>query len=151
MIECKSTYHEISGPDSVRLVNYWTEELLIDRIKKRFTEGAVIWIVKCDGNVAGYGWSIRGKMVSQYFLPLTPHDAVLFDYVIFDEFRGRGLYPLLINYMFSQLKIAGVKRAFGHSYAWNESSIHGLSKTFFRKFSLARQFHIFGRDITIWY
>jgi hypothetical protein len=151
IIESKRTYHDILGPDSLRLVNYWTEELLMDKTIERFENGAILWIVKYNANVAGFVWSIRGMVSQYYYMPLTPHDAVLFDSVIFDEFRGRGLYPLLMNYVFWQLKIAGVKRTFGMSSAWNEPSIRGIGKTFFRKFGVARKFHIFGRNITIWW
>lgn len=149
-IECKSTYQEALRPDMQRIVNYWNEENSLDKTRERFEKGAIFWILKLNDVIAGFGWSIRGKMVAPYYLPLTPHDAVFFDYFFFEEFRGQGLYKLLIHYMFWQIKIQGVHRVFGHAFAWNTSSIHGLEKTYFRKFSEARKLHIFGRNLTIW-
>jgi RimJ/RimL family protein N-acetyltransferase len=148
-IEFRRSYDDAVQPDTQKMVHYWNEQHLIDRIKERFEKGAVLWIIKLKGRISGFVWSIRGKMVSPYYLPLTPHDAVLFDSVIFNEFRGRGLYPLLMNYVFWQLKVEGVHRTFGHSYAWNTVSIHGIEKTYFRRLGQVRRFNIFGKNVVI--
>ncbi|OPY15888.1 MAG: hypothetical protein A4E69_00390 [Syntrophus sp. PtaB.Bin138] len=148
-IEHKTSYDEAVQHDMLKLLNYWTEERLIGRIKERFMKDAVLWIIKSDGNISGFVWSIKGKMVAPYLLPLTPGDAVLFDSVIFEEFRGRGLYPLLMNYVFGQLKLEGVQRVFGHSFTWNHASIHGIQKTHFRRLIKARKFNFFGRNVVV--
>ena len=89
-------------------------------------------------------------MVAAYPLPITPHDAVTFDMEIFEEYRGRGYYGLLANYRLGKLKLMGVNRVFGSVYGWNNSIIHGIEKTYYRKFGKVRIFHLFGRNITIW-
>jgi GNAT superfamily N-acetyltransferase len=150
IIVCKSTYNEAVQPDMQMIINYWKKENLMDNARERFGKGAILWIVKLNKDIAGFVWSIRGKMVSPWYLPLTFHDAVLFDCVIFEEYRGRGLYPRLMNYLFGKLKLDGVSRVFGFSYAWNKSSIRGLEKTHYHKFSEARKFRVLGRNVTIW-
>lgn len=149
-IEDKSTYADALSPDMQKITTYWDNMNLMDTTRENFEKGAVLWIVKLDEEIAGFGWSIKGKMVQPYYLPLTPHDAVLFDYVTYEEYRGRGLYTLLLNYIFGKLKLEGVSRAFGHALAWNTASIRGIERTFFRKFGIARKFYIFGKSITIW-
>ena len=150
IIECKSTYNEVVQPDMQKIINYWDKEMEMDKTRERFEQGAILWIVKLKEDIAGFGWSIRGKMVSPWYLPLTPHDAVLFDFVTFEEYRGRSLYALLLDYILGKLKLEGVSRAFLFIWAWNISSIRGNEKSYFRKFIEARKFHVFGRNITIW-
>lgn len=149
-VESKKTFIEAVQPDMQIMVDYWNKEKERVKIIERFKKGAILWIIKLNGNIAGFGWSIKGKMVHPFYFPLTPHDAVLFSYEIFEEYRGRGFYHLLINYILGTLKLAGVSRGFGFVYALNASSINGIEKSYFRKFCKARRFHPFRRNITIW-
>lgn len=149
-IEPKRSYDEAVRPNMKIMVNYWNENYLMDRVRERFKKGSILWIIKIDDDISGFVWSIKGKMVSPYYFPLTPQDAVLFDSVIFEEFRGHGLYPLLMNYVFWQLKADGVRRTFGHSHAWNKASIHGIEKTYFHRFGQARKYSIFNRIVVIY-
>jgi len=149
-IECKKKYNEAIGSEMQRMIDYWDKENETDKVRERFEKGAILWIIKLDENIAGFGWSIRGKMVHPFYLPLTPHDAVLFSYEIFEEYRGCSLYTLLLNFIFGRLKLEGVGRAFIFVSAWNTPSIRGIEKSCFRKFCKARRFHPFGRNITIW-
>lgn len=150
IIERKNTYNEAIQPAMRKIIDYWDKEMMMDNIRDRFEKGAILWIAKLNADIAGFGWSIRGKMVHPFYLPLTTHDAVLFDYVTFEEYRGRGLYILLLNYILGKLKLEGVSRAFIFSSAWNTSSIRGIEKTYFHKLSAVRRLRVFGRNITIW-
>jgi len=149
-IEIKRNYDEAVQTDMQTMINYWRKVVMMDKIKERFEKGAILWIIRMNGHVAGYQWSIRGSMAAAYPLPVTPHDAIFFNAETFEEYRGLGLYPLLTNFMFAKLKAEGVKRVFAFSYAWNTSIIRGIAKNYFNKFSEARNFHVFGQNITIW-
>ena len=100
IIECKSSYNEILQPDMQKLLDHWRKVNITDRIKQRFEKDALLWIIKSNGDIAGYGWSIRKTIASAFPMPITPHDAIAFDMEIFDEYRGRGFYGLLVNYIF---------------------------------------------------
>jgi len=150
IIERRNTYHEAMQPDMQSMIKYWFEENEMDKTKERFEKGAILWILKHDKVIVGFGWSIRGKMVDPYYLPLTPNDAVLFDYMIFEEYRGRGLYPLLLNYILGKINLEGVTRAFIHAFEWNTASIKGLRKTNFRQYGIAQKIHFLGRTIIVW-
>ena len=146
-IECKTCYEEASQPDMQRMVRHWDEERLTARIKERFQMGAVLWILKVHGDIAGFVWSIKGKFVAPYFVPLTPEDAVIFDVATFEEFRGQGLYSSLLNRVLRQLKLAQIRRAFTHVHEWNKPSIRGHEKTPFHEFAQARMFNVLGRRL----
>lgn len=150
IIESKSTYDEAVQPDMKRMVNYWLRDNEMDKIKKRFEKGATLWIIKLNNDVAGYVWSIRGRMAAAFPLPVTPHDAVVFNSETFEEYRGHGLYALLMNYILGHLKLQGSTRVYGFLHAWNTAVICGIKKTYFHEFSEVRRFYFAGRNITIW-
>jgi len=150
VIESRRSYSETLQPDMQKMSNYWHESKTISTTKERFKGGAILWIVKVNGDIAAFVWSIRGKVIHPWFFPLTPHDAYIFDAETFEEYRGHGLYPLLMNYILGKLKLDGVSRVVAEPYEWNTTSIRALEKTHFRKFGKARKFHLFRRNITIW-
>jgi GNAT superfamily N-acetyltransferase len=150
VIECKTKYYEALQSDMKKIINYWEDRKLMDETRERFEKGAILWVLKLKDEIAGFGWAIRGKMVSTYYLPLAPNDAVLFDFLTFEEYRGHGLYALLCEKIMRELKLEGVVRAYGMTDEWNTSSIRGLEKTFFKKFIITRKFHVLSRNLTIW-
>lgn len=150
LIERKNTYDEAVQLDMQTMIDYWNKESMTERVKGRFAKGAILWVVKLRGEIAGFVWSISGKMLSPWYLPVTPHDGYILDAVTFEEYRGRGLYPLLMNYVLGKLKSEGISRMVGELYTTNTSSIRGLEKTHYRQFGKARKFRVFGRNITIW-
>jgi len=150
VIEYKESFNQALQSDMKKMINYWEDIMEMDRARERFEKGAILWIIKSKADIAGFGWSIRGKMVSPYHLPITPNDVVLFDFFTFEEYRGHGFYALLLENIKGKMKLEGVSRVYGHSYEWNRSSIHGLEKGNMHKFIVTRKFHFWGRNITIW-
>jgi GNAT superfamily N-acetyltransferase len=150
IVDRKTSYDEAFQPDMQKMIDYWNREGMIDRIKERFAKNTTLWIIRLNGEIAGFVWTISGKVLSPWYLPLTPHDAYVLDAVTFEEFRGRGLYAVLMNYVLGKLKSEGMSRVVGELYTTNTSSIRGLKRTYYRTFGVARRFHAFGRNITIW-
>jgi GNAT superfamily N-acetyltransferase len=150
VIERYNTYDEAVRPAMKRIVDYWGREGMTQKVKDRYAKGAILWVVKWQGEIAGFVWSISGKMLAPWYLPTTLHDGYIFDAVTFEEYRGRGLYPLLMNFVLGKLKSEGISRMVGELYSTNSASLRGLKKTYYHSFGLAKKFRIFGRNITIW-
>ena len=150
IIECKKSYAETLEAQMEKLIDHSRKTNVTNRIKERFEDGALLWIMKLNSDIAGYGWTTRKTMAAAFPLPITPHDAILFDFEIFGEYRGRGFYGLLVNYIFGQLKLMGTTRAFGLLSGWNSSVIRAIERTHFHKFREVRNFHVFRRNIIIW-
>lgn len=150
LIISKNTYDQAVQPDMKRISDYWNKEGMTERAKERFAKGAILWVLLLHGEIAAFVWSMTGKAFSPWYLPVTPHDGYILDAVTFEEYRGRGLYPLLMNYVLGKLKSEGISRMVGELYTTNTSSIRGLEKTHYRQFGIATKFRIFGRNITIW-
>lgn len=148
-----SDYHSRSDiPANVmdRYFQYVGKESTEFQIEERFKKRAILWIFSVDNNPAGFVWSITGTMMEPYFVPLAPHDSVLFDAVTFPEYRGKSVYPLLLCSVASRLLNGGSARVFGHAEEWNLPSIRGLQKANFISIGKARKLCIFGTTILIW-
>lgn len=116
----------------------------------RFGKGAWLWVVCMDRQAAGYLWSIRGGTVEPHYFPLTANDVNLFDDMILEPYRGRGLNAMLINLVLSELKKQSVVRVFIDTQTTNRAEIRSLAKTDFKVFVCARK-HRWGRHImTLW-
>lgn len=150
-LEAVNHYSQLQSYDLERIFDhlgkYRTEHELHDRLEK----GANLWLLRVEHKLAALIWSIRGKMTEPYFLPLMADDAVLFAAETFPDYRGRGLYPLLVECVFGELKKQKVVRVYGMAATWNAASLRGLAKTRFRHYGKASMLHLQDKTITVWY
>jgi GNAT superfamily N-acetyltransferase len=149
-IDCIKSQAEISKQDLDVLFENIGEKIFIHQVEERFGNGALLWLVKVNGTLAGHIWSIQGKTIQPHFLPLTDKDVHLFDDFIFEEFRGRGVNRVLVNYVLDRQKKENMTRAFIETKLTNKPEIRSLAKTSFKKFGLARKYHAFGRCFVVW-
>ena len=59
-IEKKEHETEICPPDLQEFVGFWNPKIARQQMKDRFRRGAWLWLLKADGQLAGYGWTLRG-------------------------------------------------------------------------------------------
>jgi GNAT superfamily N-acetyltransferase len=140
-----------SEKDVLRINEEFSAEKYFIDASKCFEKGAILWLLRSESKICGSLWSIRGRMVEPYYIPLTTNDIVIFDTFTFPDQRGKNINSILINHVMVRLRDQGATRVFGHVKIWNKPSIRALEKTPYRQLGLARKFHILGRDITIWY
>ena len=100
--------------------------------------------------MAAFLWTMMGSTPSGWYLPITPRDAYFFDMFTFEEYRGRGLYPILMNYISRKMQTEGATRAVGEIFTWNNASLKVIEKTIWSKYGQARKVHILGKTLTIW-
>jgi len=151
----KESQEQISNEDINKLIAYRRENIDATHVTKaldnRFKNGSRLWLSYYHGTLAGYIWSVRGRMISPYFFPVPLSDAVLFDSEIFPEFRGKGLNVIIMKYILYNLKKDGVTRTYRVAQVWNQSSLIFLSKCHFKHYGTAHKFHILRKDITVWH
>lgn len=156
-VEVKRYYREdeIEHADYIRLVETGTELMgsnAIQLIKERFNNGAHLWLIKENGQFAGYKWSIVKDPLTPTYIPHTEKDVHGIGGELFEEFRGKGLFEIFDNYQFIALKKDGFSRFYSETYEWRESAVRTLSKSKIRrKIGVAKRFSILGRNIVIWY
>jgi len=149
-VERKKNETEISPQDLQELISFWNPKLARRRIKERFELGASLWLIKADGRLAGYGWSLRGHTVEPHYFPLEPDDVHLFDFYVFPQYRGHGVNPLLVSYILHSLAVEGLGRAFIEAAEWNRAQLASLRRTPFRCFGSARKCTLFQHTIVCW-
>ena len=141
---------ELSPQDREAITSLWNPELARKNIRERFERGASLWVIRSEGRLAGYGWTLQGSTMEAYFFPLRPDDVHLFDFHVLSEFRGRGLNPLLVSEILRGVASETAGRAFIEAAEWNEAQLSSLRKTPFVKLGLARSFRLFGHTFTRW-
>jgi ribosomal protein S18 acetylase RimI-like enzyme len=141
---------ELSAERLQAMTSFWNPKLANQNIRERFEKGASLWLVECEGQLAGYGWTLQGQAIAPYYFPLGPDDVHLFDFHVFPYFRGRGINPYLIGQILDGLATNGAGRAFIEAAEWNGAQLSSLRKTQFRCLGSARSFTILGHIFVSW-
>lgn len=141
---------DLTGNEQSVLADFWDRYQGYCRVVSRFKRGAHLWTIECDGTLAGYGWSIKGKTIRPHFVPLSENDVHLFDFHVFSEYRGRGLNPLLVTSILDAARRDDITRAYIEVAQWNTAQLRSLRKTDFKPLGLARKFSL-GTQAIVWW
>lgn len=120
-------------------------------IRERFDKGAVLWLYKENGILAGYRWTIANNHVTPTYLPHTETDVHSIGEEIFPAFRGRNLFLLVRTSCRIIMKNEGFKRFYSETYLWNKRAVKAILKAGGRQFGIATMFSIFGKNVVIWH
>ena len=149
-LERKSSLSALASDDLERLVSLADSSASRQRVNERFAAQAELWLIRCQGIIAAFGWTIKGKTIEPHFLPLTSRDVHLFDFFVFPEFRGRGLNPSLVSQILQAVSRENLSRAFIEAAAWNNPQLSSLAKTPFHRIGAARKFQLGKSLVVIW-
>jgi RimJ/RimL family protein N-acetyltransferase len=144
---------ELSKEDYEALVENGTAlmgsaaRILIDQ---RLEKGATLWLLKENGSLAGYRWTIVKDTLLGTYVPHTDLDVHEFGVEVFSGYRGRNVFQVFVKHALITLKNEGYKRFFTEVHIWNARSMKAMSKTDLKKIGLARRFQFWGRNIVIW-
>lgn len=141
---------ELSHAVLQEITSFWNPRQARRNIEERFAKGASLWLIKSEDRVAGYGWTLQGRTIAEYYFPMGPKDVQLFDFYVFPKFRGRALHWLLTAYILQTLAAEGAARAFADTGEWNQAQISSFKLTPFRPLGLVRSFTIFGHTFVYW-
>ena len=150
VLERKSNLTALTAEDVERVVSPADPPASRRRMDERFAARAELWLVRCSGVIAAYGWTIKGKTMEPHFLPLAPHDVHFFDFFVFPEFRGRGLNPALVLQILREISRENLSKAFIEAAAWNQPQLASLKKTPFQRLGMARKFHLGKWLVVLW-
>src|SRR6185369_12917937 len=149
-VERKRSEGELSQQHLQEITSFWNPALARRNIKERFRHRAVLWLIKSEGRLVGYGWTLQGHTVEPHYFRLAPDDTHLFDFHVFPQYRGRGVNPLLVRYILASLAAESQGRAFIEAAEWNQAQLASLRMTPFLRLGSARKFKLFGRTIVCW-
>jgi ribosomal protein S18 acetylase RimI-like enzyme len=149
-LERLRSYAELSPQDLREMTSFWNPKQAHRNIRKRFKQGASLWLIKSGEKLAGYGWTLQGRTIEPYYFPLGLEDVHLFDFHVFPEYRGQGLNPFLVTHILSNLARIGRGRAFIEAAEWNEAQLSSLRKTPFRPLGRFKSLTMFGHTFVYW-
>jgi len=132
------------------IIQIWNPKIAERNIMDRFDRGASLWLVECDEQLAGYGWTLQGKSIGQYYFPLGQNDVQFFDFYIFTRFRGRALHWLLSSHILYTLTSEGRSRVFADTGVWNQAQLASFTMTQFSILGVVKMYNIFGHGFTYW-
>jgi GNAT superfamily N-acetyltransferase len=108
--------------------------LEVGEVVRRLDEGHHIFLMRVDEVPAGYGWSATGPAHIgglALHLRVPTGERYLWDFVTLPAFRGRGLYPLLLQEIVRRQSSEAAWFWIGHEPD-NEASRRGILKAGFR-------------------
>ncbi|MDE3180921.1 MAG: GNAT family N-acetyltransferase [Acidobacteriota bacterium] len=149
-VERKRSEVEISPEDLTAITSFWNPKLARRNLKERFAKGASLWLIKFNGDLAGFGWTLQGRTVEPHFFPLGPDDVHLFDFFVRPEHRGKGINPRLVTSILDLLSVESAGRAFIEAAEWNAPQLVSLPKTSFRPLGSAKKITVLGHAIVFW-
>jgi GNAT superfamily N-acetyltransferase len=132
------------------ITSFWNFKIANRNLRERFEKGAVLWLALCKDQLAGYGWTLRGRTIEPYFFPLAKDDVHLFDFHVFPDYRGRGVNPYLVNHILDRLAKDAAGRAFIETAEWNYQQLSSLRKTRFRYLGMVSSLRLFGHSFVSW-
>lgn len=150
IVERHRTQADVSPQDLQKMIDLWNPKLARRNLEERFGLGASLWLIKFEGQLAGYGWTLQGRTVEPHYFPLGEHDVQFLDFHVFPKFRGRGIDCVLMNYILSQLSRDCGKRAYGEAAEWNTASLASFAMARFIPLGKAKKFVLFGRTVVWW-
>ena len=120
-------------------------------IPDRFNKKAVLWLLKIDGRLAGYRWTIANNHSTPTYFPHTETDVHSIDVEIFSDFRGQHILQYFKAIVEDTLRKEGFKRHYSETYLWNRHAVKAILKTGLMTMGIATRFSIFGKNIVIWH
>lgn len=122
------------------------DEATLNVFKRRLANGCHLHVLFRDGAIAGTLFVVFGKNRPFQHVTLTDRDAAILDSHIQPEFRGQGLYAVLLNASLRAAKDVGVERMFVATTESNLPSLRALHRVGFRHLL---KYRISGREY--WY
>lgn len=123
-------YREAFVLDDIKNLNF---DYNIEMYENRFDLGHVFcYLLGIDNQILSYGW--RNKTGFHYISELRfkfkkDNLEVFYDFHTFSSFRGKGLYPYLLNRMHEQNNTL----KFIYALKTNTSSLKGIKKAHFKE------------------
>ena len=121
-------YHEVYQIENLKELNFDSDS---EDYKNRFSQNHVLCLWKEQEKVVSYGWlnpnptHYLGELALE--MDLKSITEVLYDFNTESAYRGRGLYPALLQKMCLRNK----KSKLIYAFSDNKSSIRGIEKAGF--------------------
>lgn len=111
---------------------------MMEECERLFSRGCELWLGWLGIDLAGLCWSRKGTHRTDYFVPLAEDDANILSCFVLPCFRGRGVYPAMLQTMAAVLMTQDrVKAVYIDCKSWNHPSVSGIVKAGFSRLGTA--------------
>lgn len=103
----------------------------------RLDRGEQFWTAQHDDRIVSYCWGTNAPVeIGEIRCVIQPRadEIYFYDAFTFTEYRGRNLYPALLQQMLRHSRDAGWRRALIFVLSDNTASIRGVAKAGFQEF-----------------
>jgi RimJ/RimL family protein N-acetyltransferase len=121
-------------------------------LARNFNDGADFWILRLDGRIAGYLFSLwRSPAILREFpyLDVGEDGMIIFGTEVFRAVRGKGIASASTELIVDELAHEGARRAFRCCAKENVSSARAISKTRFQLVGEASAIRLLGHPWVI--
>ena len=130
----------------------WTPESPgIADVTQRLSKGDRPYLAFCDRTLAHISWVCRRAEVEKEeigaILHLEPDEAYVMDCKTFFTFRGKNIYPFVLQRILNDLRTEGVRRVYISCLPSNRASQQGILKAGFAKAGRVRVLKLLGRQV----
>jgi len=138
------TIERLRGPERMgesdwqKIVSTRTAAVCRRLFGERFQRGASLWLVRCNGNLAGYGWALPCDSMERRYYPAGAKDVHLVEFLVFPEFRGLRINSFLVNHILGQLATEGKAHAYLDVAEWNKVALSSYRHTSLRPVGIWR-------------
>ncbi len=134
-------------PGRVQAAEQVGNALKADVVHRRFERGEICFAAVYEGKIVSYCWMAQGKIgIEEIDLAVAtlPDEVYLYDAYTLDEWRGKGLYPAVLNEMLLYAGQTGFSRALIFVAVNNTASRRGVLKAGFVEFQVVTYLSILG-------
>lgn len=112
-------------------------DIYIKQLQERFQQinsGYECYGIIENNVIIAYSWT-SSFFVPRYDEKLDKNDAFIFDIYTHPDYRGKGLFPILLDYQINELNKLGKRRALACIDIFNRASLHSFKKNGFIEIS----------------
>ena len=141
---------ELSEERLQAITSFWNKELASRNIRERFEKGASLWLVECEGQLAGYGWTLQGKRSLRTIFHSGRMTCSYLTFMFPPGFAVGQSIGFLLAIFSHTLAAEGRSRAFADTGEWNQAQLASFKMTPFRLLGYVRTYRVFGQLLNRW-
>ena len=89
-VEPKRSISELSQQDLTEMTSFWNPSLAHKNINERFQKGAILWMIKAEEKLAGYGWTLQGNTIEPHYFHWANRTCIFSTSTCFHSFGAEG-------------------------------------------------------------
>lgn len=123
------------------------ESAVRKREKYLIDNGGELFLAFSEGKLAHIAWLFHSPGIREtlHTITIQPNEAYISSCYTHPAFRGKNIYPVVLQHVFRYATAYGIKRCFISAGSKNSGSIKGIEKAGYSFIGKLRVFRLFGK------